>query len=637
MLSAIREFAKSWPARILMAILAISFVGWGANSVGVSMIPSNEVIKAGSRSISQQEFRQEYDNQKKRLEQQSGQTITPEMAEQNRFDLAVLQGVATREAFAELLARAGIRPADKLVLDQIQQIPAFFDPITGRFDKATFQRRLAENGLTPEKFDAGLRDEMAARHWAVAVQNGLSAPRAYGALASVYALESRDLAYFVLTPASVPQPAAPTDAQLQAFLNENRQALTVPEMRVLTIAPFTPQAAAAAASGPIDPAELQKRYQFRKDTLSKPETRTIVQIPAKDQAAAQQAVARLQRGETPAAVAKALGVEAVTYEEKPRTAIADRKVGEAAFRMQAGQVAPVQGDLGLAVVKIVSVTQGREVSLEEARPMLEAEIRKDMVAEKVYAQTQAFDDAHQGGASLAEAAAKAGVSAQTIGPINAQGVDEQGRQFAGIPPRILETAFSLPAGGESEIIDLGDGAYFAVKVEKVVPAHVPPLAEIRDRLTQEYVRREVVRALEAKAAQLSARIQKGETIDAVAASAGVQVQRLAGLTRQTAESQQALGREVLGRAFGSKPGEAWTARAPNGLAVGQIGNVRMAAGPAAAQLAESNRGQLTQVIFREMADAAQAYARAKVKTNAERARAAAGFAPVEKGKAEKKK
>lgn len=645
MLAAIRKFAQSWPARILLLILAISFVGWGANQSGLSAISGDQIIKAGSRTIGTLEFRREYDNYKKRMEQQSGQQITQEVAEQNRLDTVVLNGVATREAFAELLSKVGIHPSDKLILDQIEKIPAFFDPITGRFDKKTFEQRLGENGLTPKMFDAVLRDEMAGQHWAVAIQNGLAVPRTYGGLAAVFALESRDLSYFALTPSSVPQPPAPTDAQLTAFINENKAQLTRPEMRVITVVPFTPQAAAAAASGPIDPAELQKRYNFRKDTLSQPETRTLVQIPVKDQAAAQQAVARLQKGEAPAAVAKSLGVDAVTYEEKPLTAIADRKAGEAAFKMVAGQVGAVQGDLGLSVVKVTSVTPGREVTLEQARPMLEAEIRKDMVAEKVYAQTQAFDDAHQGGASLAEAAQKAGVSTQTIGPISAQGVDEQGRQLQGLPPKILETAFTLPSGGDSEITELGDGAYFAVRVEKVVPARVPPLAEIRPMITQAWIRREVVKALEAKAAALTERVKKGESLEAVAASAGASVVRVPGLTRQTAQAQQQqLGGEVLGRAFASKPGEAWSARMPNALAVGQISNVRMDAGPTAARLAEANRGELTQVLFREMGEAAQVYARSKlkVKVNAEKARAAVGFAPLEeakagKGEAEKKK
>jgi len=644
MLASIRQFAKSWPARILLILLAVSFVGWGVNQGGTSMISGDQVIKAGSRTINSLEFRREFDNYKKRVEQESGQQVTNELAEQNNLDAAVLNAVATREAFSEILAKMGIQPGDKLIVDQISQIQAFFDPITGKFDKSTFQKRLAENGLTPEMFDAGIRDQMAAQHWAVGVQNGLSAPRTYGALAAIYALESRDLAFATLLPNSVPQPPAPTDAQLQAVINENKDRLTVPETRLLTLVLFTP-GGVQAATAPIDPAELQKRYQFRKDTLSTPETRSLVQIPVKDQAGAQQAIARLGRGEAPAAVAKSLGVDAVVYDAKPLTAVTDRKVGQAAFRMAQGQAAAVQGDLGLSVVRVTGINAGREVSLEEARPMLEAEIRKDMVAEKVYAQTQAFDDAHQSGGSLADAAKKAGVPSTSLGPISAQGIDALGRQLQGLPPKILETAFALPAGGESEITDLGDGAYFAVKVEKVTPPRVQALADVRPQVTQFWIQREIVRALEAKANGLIERVRKGESFDAVVASAGLPVTRLPGLTRQSAGQHQALGREVLGKALSARPGDAWTAGSPTGIVIGRVDNIRVEGGPTAARMAEASRSQLTQVLFREMAESAQVYARnkLKVKMDRDRARAAVGFEPLKpeekagKAGAEKKK
>lgn len=634
--SATPKAGQSWFTRIILGLIIVAMAGFGLSQYSFDSIRGDQVIKAGSRTINGAEFRREYDRYKKRAEQQAGQPITPEMAEQNSLDTVVLNGVATREAFAEVLSRMGIRPSDKLVATQIGKIPDFFDPITGRFDKKTFETRLRENGYSPPSFDGILRDEMAVQHWAVAIQDGLATPRAYGALASVFALESRDLSYFVVTPQSVPQPAPPTDAQLNAFIKESKADLMLPEMRVFTIVPFVPGAAAAAvANAPIDPAELQKRYNFRKDTLSKPETRTLVQIPVKDAAAAQKVSARLAAGEAPAAVAKSLGVDAITYDEKPLTAVADRKVGQAAFKMNPGQMQTVQGDLGLAVVRVTNVTPGREVSLDEARPMLEAEIRKDMVAEKVYAQTQAYDDAHQGGASLADAAKKAGVPSQTVGPINAQAVDAQRRQLQGLPPKILEVAFSLPAGGESEITELGNGAYFAVRVEKIIPPHLQPLDEIRPLVTNAWMRRELGKALEARAEALMARLRKGETLDAVAASAGYSVVRAPGLSRQTAESRQAdLGREVLARTFASKAGEIWSTQNPQGIAVGRVDNIRMDAGPNAARLAEMNRGELAQALFREMAESAQAYSRAhlKVKVDAERARAAAGFEPRAKEK-----
>lgn len=625
--------ATSWFTRIVLGLVIVAMAGFGLSQYSVDAIRGDEVIKAGSRTLSSPDFRREYDRYKKRAEQQAGQPITSEMAEQNGLDTTVLNGLATREAFSELLYKIGIRPSDSLILSQISKIPDFFNPITGAFDEKTFTQRLTENGYTKQGFDRVLGDEIAQQHWAVAIQNGFNVPRAYGALGSVFALETRDLAYFVVTPQSVPQPAAPTDAQLLTFIKESKSDLMVPEMRVFTVVPFVQSAAAAAvANAPIDPAELQKRYDFRKDTLSKPETRTLVQIPVKDQASALKVTGRLAAGEAPAAIARSLGVDAVTYEDKPLTAVADRKIGQAAFRLPPGQTATLQGDLGLAVVRVSGVSPGRIVTLDEARPMLEAEIRKDMISEKVYAQTQAYDDAHQGGASLPDAAKKAGVPFETVGPLSAQGIDDKRRQIQGMPPKILETAFSLPAGGESEITELGEGAYFVVRVEKIIAPHLQPLDEIRPIVTNAWTRREIARAMEARTETLVARVRKGEALETVAASAGYPVQRAPGLSRQTAEPRVAdIGREILARAFASKPREAWSTPTPNGFAVGRIDNVRMDTGPTAARMAEMNRGELAQAVFREIAESAQVYARTelKVRTDPARARAAAGFAPRE--------
>ena len=109
MLSAIRSFAKSWVAAILIGLLIVSFAVFGINDVFRGNV-GDQVIKAGSRVITSLEFRREYDDYRKRLEQQTGQAITPEMASANGIDRQVLNGLATREAFAEMLSKIGIRP-----------------------------------------------------------------------------------------------------------------------------------------------------------------------------------------------------------------------------------------------------------------------------------------------------------------------------------------------------------------------------------------------------------------------------------------------------------------------------------------------------------------------------------------------
>ena len=637
MLTSFRNFAKSPIAVVLFALLIIAMAGFGVTQYGFSAISGNEVIKAGSRTVSPVQFRQEYDNYKKRIEEQQQRPISAEEAAANQLDAIVLNGVAAREAFAELLHRAGIRPSDKLVVSRIQEVPAFFDPVTGRFDRKTYEARLAENNLTPALFDRTLRDETAAQHFVAGAGNGLVLPKAYGALAAIFALETRDIAFFQVTPQTVGEPPRPTDAQLTAFMQQNARALTRPETRVLTVVRFSPQAQAA---GPVDEAEVQRVFNFRKDTLSRPETRSIVRIPAKDAAAAQQITARLARNETPAAIAKAFGVEPVSYEDKPKTAIPDKKLANAAFAMQAGQVSTVQGDLGLAVVKVVSVSPGRAVTLDEVRPMIEAEVRKDAATAKVYTQTEAYDAEHQKGAGLAAAAQKVGAPVFTIGPVTQQGLNAEGQPTPGLHPRILEVAFGLPSGGESELSETGEGEYFAVKVERVTPPSMPPLAEVRNELTAAWMRQEMARRLEAKANELAARLRKGEAMEAVAASVGAQVSRLANVSRQTAGEIQNAPREVLARAFGAKPNEPFTAPTQGfTIAVGTISNVQMSPSPIAVQAADSQRVQMSQEVFREMAQAAQAGARQKLKAkvDAAKARAAVGLEAAAPAAGEAKK
>ena len=638
MLTALRAFAKSWVAAVLIGLLIVAFAVFGIRDVFRGHV-SDAVVTAGSRSVSAADFRKEFEDARRRAEQQMGQPVSAEFAAANGLDRQVLQAMATREAFAGLLHRIGVRPSDKLVVDQIAKIPAFFDPVSGRFDKKQYLQRLAQNDLTADKFESTLRDEMAEQHLVGALMNSLLIPRAYSAMAAIFALENRDISYLSVDPTNVPQPAPPTDAELTAFMKENAAQLTLPEFRVLTVARFSPQLVGASVQ--VDEAELRKRYDFRKDTLGSPETRTLIQIPAKDAATAQAIAGRLSRGEPPAAVAKSLGVDAITYENKPQTAIPDRKLAAAAFGLQPGQVSPVQGDLGLAVVKVDAVTPGKTVTFEQARPAIEAELRKDAAAEKVYALTQAYDDAHQKGANLTEAAQKSGVAAITIGPLSREGRDPQGQPVAGLNQKLVDTAFGLPAGGESEVTEAGNGEYFAVRVEKIVPPSVPPLAEIRPQLTRAWMIRQMSQRMEAKAEELAARLRKGETLDAVAASSGTKVVRAPGVDRQSGQQNPLVSPEILGAAFGGKPGEVFVARGRTfAYAVGKVDAIHVGDPATLARMAEQARPQMTSTVFREIGESAQAAARQKMKVKVDyaRARAAIGLPPVEAaGKPEKAK
>jgi peptidyl-prolyl cis-trans isomerase D len=629
MLSATRKFAKSWVAAVLIGLLVISFAIFGINDAFNGNY-TNDVIKAGSRTISGPDFRREFDNFRKAAEEQSKQPVSIEQAVEFGLDKRLLEELATREAFGEMLHKIGVRPSDRLVSAELRKIPAFFNPISGAFDKALYEQRLGENGLTPARFDTLMRDQIAESHAASAMVNGLRVPRAYSALGAVFEMESRNVGYFTIDPRSVPAPALPTDAQLTAFMKEKSAQLTRPEFRVLSVVAFSPSMISAAL--PIDEAEVQKRFAFRKDTLARPETRTVVQIPVKDAAAAQAVAARLTKGEDPAAVAKSVGVEAINYVDKPQSAIADKRVGAAAFALQPGQVsAAIQGDLGVAVVKVTKVTPGQTVTLDQVRPQIEAELRKDAAAEKVYALSQAYEEARGTGANLADAAKKAGVPVMTVGPVTQQGQGSQGQPLPGVTPKMLELAFTLPAGGESEIQEAGNGEYFAVRVERIIPSALPPLAEVKPELTRVWMMTEMLKRLQTKADEYAARVRKGESLEAVAAAAGSKVARSAGIDRQNAAQNTALSRDALVKAFNAKPGEVFTANGVQfGLVVAKLETVNAPSGPTLARITEDARPQVTMALFRDIGAAARKAARTEVgvKIFPAKARAALGLPPL---------
>jgi peptidyl-prolyl cis-trans isomerase D len=240
-------------------------------------------------------------------------------------------------------------------------------------------------------------------------------------------------------------------------------------------------------------------------------------------------------------------------------------VADAVFALAAGQVSPpIAGDLGVSVVKLTQINPATMPSLESQRPAIEAELRTQAAQAKAYEQTQTFQDAHDGGANLVDAATKAGALVLTTAPIAASGVDQTGQPVPGLTPDALKTAFELPSGGESELIEAGKGEYFAVRVEKVIPSAMPPLAEIREPLAQQWQLDQLLQRMKVKADELVGRVKKGESLEAVAASSQTKVQRVPNITRQNARQFQGLGRDLLMAAFGAKPGAPFVARGQQG-------------------------------------------------------------------------
>jgi peptidyl-prolyl cis-trans isomerase D len=556
MLSFFRSMAKSKLLGVLLGLPLLAgllTIGNVRSDLGGLFTPKDAVIQSGSRIYTTDDFKREFESYRRQMAQQN-QQITPDDAVAQGLDQQMLQAFAQRESMAEILHKLGIWPSDKLVVDEIAKVKAFFDPVTGKFDQKTYLQLLQQNQLTPAVFEKNQRDQLAYSQFMTAAAAGLKPPRLYGALVGAYLYENRSLSLFGVKPDILGKEPTPTDADLTKLMKEHAAALTVPETRQLTVVKFS--AAALAPSVTADPAEVKKRYDFRKDTLSQPEKRSLVQISAKDAAQAADISAKLKAGGDPAAVAKAAGLQApLIYTDTPKTGVADAKVGDAAFALPANGISnPIQGSLGWAVVKVTAVTPAKTVSFDDAKAGIEAEVKSEAAANKAYDLVQKYENAHDKGANLAESAKAAGVTPQTFEPVLSSGQNADGKPVDGLTPRMLKEAFALPQGGETDAIQDAKGEYFAVHVDKVIPPTLPTLDKIRPRLTQAFLQQAMSKRLTDKLTELQARVKKGESLESVAQSVGSNVTHLS-LTRAMAQQSRNLPPGLAAQIFSAKVGD----------------------------------------------------------------------------------
>lgn len=611
MISSFRDFAKSKWAMALLVVLALSLLITGGTQMDVfSSLGPRHVISAGDRSVDQAEFRADFDRVRKNIEQQQGRPVTVEDLVNENVHVQYLESQTQRLGFMAWAWKAGIRPGKELIAKQIRQIPAFFSEITGKFDEERYAQQLAQLGLTPQQAEREVRDEYMQRHYAAALFAGTRTPRVYGALIATQALEQRDGRWFRVTQDMAGRAGTPTDAQLTAFLNENGEQLRRPELRTLSVVVF---GNAPGQEVEVTEAQVQERFNFRKDALSLPERRTFTVITAPSQAVAQTVAQALRGGQSAQAAAQAAGLQPTAYDETPRSAVPDPAVAAAAFGLPgAGVSNPVQARVGFAVVAVTDVLPAEPATLDGVREAIVQELRGEAERKLVFDRVQRFETARGQGRTLEQAVAEVGARVLPIADVSRDGRTVAGGQV-NAPPVIFETAWSLSQGGVSDVVDAGNGQYFAVRVDAIKPAALPPLAEVREDLTRAWIQRENNRLLRAKADELAGRLRAGEDIVAVARSVGAELVVRTGVQQDEA-TQTAIGRGALTGLFGQGKGQAFAeVNSETDFVVGVTDAIRAPAPALAAPIAERIRPRVGQDLANGLGDLAIGAGQTRVK------------------------
>ena len=629
MISLFRNFAKSKWAIGLLVLTALGLLVTGGSQGDVlGALQPPKVISAGDRSMSPLEFRTEMDRQLEQIQTQQGRAVTYEelLAEANLG--AILKSRAQELGFFAWAWKAGVRPGNELVLRQIRAIPAFFDPVTNQFSQDLYQARLAEAKMTPALVEQGARDEYSRIHFGTAMVAGVRMPRIYGAVYANQTQQTRDGRWFVLTQQMAGTAPQPTDAQLNAFMTQNASDLRNPEFRSGSLVVFSNPADQNIA---ISEEKIRARFEFRKDALSLPERRTFVTLTAPTRAAADRIAAALRAGQAPAAVGQANDLQPADYNETPRSAISDPAVAAAVFGLAVDEVsAPIEARVGFVVARVTGITTGREVTLADVRDQVIEELKGQEARGAISRRVTAYEAARAEGKSLEAAVREVGAMIVPVPAVSREGRTPD-RQQINVPAKVLESMWKLTKGRASEPTGLGEGQFFVVQVNDIIPAAMPSLDEVRAPVTRAWIARENVRLLSARSDALMARLRAGEDIAAVAASVGASVTSRTGIKQDEATVAQ-LGQGVVGGLFSAEKNQPFSQpQSEDSIAIGRVDRIAAPVAALVAGEAQQWRARLGAAPGDPLYNAAVVAAAERVKAtyNEELAREALGVtAPV---------
>lgn len=564
MLSALRNAAGTWVAKLLLLLLVVSFAVWGISGQVATGFGGNSVVAAGGTSVTPIEYRLAYDRQIAVLSQQFGTRLTREQARGLGVEDQVLAQLVAGAVLDEQASELGLGLSQDKLAQLTMSDPAFQGP-DGRFSRQQFEYVLRQIGMRPEDYLQN-RGQVAIRQQIVeAVSDGMKAPDTFLRAVALYRGEDRTAEYIVLPKSLVEPIEEPSDAVLSTYFDENKQIYAAPEYRKIAYVTLVPENITDESA--VSDEQVKEDYEKNIDRFTTPETRTIEQLvfPSKD--AAQTALDSIRAGATFDSIVTAQGKTAAdtllgTF---AKDKVPDPAVAEAAFALQANEVSQiVDGAFGPVLVRVTAITPAVVKSLAEATP----EIRKDLAlaeANRILLDVHDnYEDSRAAGESLREAAGKLGLKVMTVDAIDRAAQRPDGTVVNDLPQskELLAAAFETEAGIENPAVNVGSTGYVFFEVEDIVPARERTLDEVKDKVVADWKEAEAENRLTAKAGEIEKRLKDGTSLDTLATELSLEKHIKRGLKREADDAD--FGRAGVAAIFGGAEGSSGLVAAPTG-------------------------------------------------------------------------
>ena len=504
-----RKMLRSKVAGLLFALVIVSMAVWGVEDIFSGR--GGNLIKAGDRSISIQDFDQEVQDRLRDLSRQQGRAVTKAEAVENGLVDQLYQQQASRLITLGYGEGIGARASTNAVTVEVLKEEAFNNALTGKFDAEVYESALRRINMTPREFEQDIRDSLTQNYIIGAAGTAIEPPSSFVDLISKFEGENRTVSVLTVTTEDVSELPEPSEEELRAYFEENKSAFGEPERRGITVLHFSPEDFRQSVD--VSEEMLANAYEAGKlQRYSTPQTRTYVQANFATEAAALQALGILAAGGEPDTLENVISIEEKT---SLKSEIVDTEFANDLFAIAPGAVTePFDLSGQWVIARVEEVIPGDPYPFEDVRE----QIRSTLTTERAQG---AFEEAARNlenlkgeGLNLQEIGQRIGAPAISYVPVDRRGGTASRARILSLLaeyPQAIEETFKSFEGRISDRFDLDDGGIYLAQLDVITPPSLPEFEDVRERVLTAWRVTNSNEAVALFSEDLVQKINRGET------------------------------------------------------------------------------------------------------------------------------
>ena len=525
MITFMRRYRRGLQVGLLVVIAAFvaSLFVFGSSGFDQSTARADTVATVNGETISRKQYQNRYQGYLEMYSQGQQGRLTPELAEQLGLPQRVVDELVTEVAVVHRAQAEGLGLSDEEFNAAVHAMREFQDG--GRFSMERYRRFLQVRGVEAEH---DLRRYLTMRKVQRLIVGGVRVTDAEVEQAWGMRREEVKAAWAMIELAPLVSAATVTDEELAEYHKTNGEEFKLPERRKAQYVTLVPK----DFSGKVSDAEVEKYYT---DNIKEYETprqlaasHVLVRVgetggsEAEDRARAKIAdvIKRAKAGEDFGKLAREVSEDPGSKDKggdlglvSAGTMVPDFE--KALFALKKGELTaePVRTPFGFHAIKVTDVKEGSRKSLKEVAPQIRDRLSADASDRAARAKADEVRPALQAAKDFMAEAKKLGLT-----PVETT-MTKIGRP-PGMPggDTLEEAAFGLAVGGVTQPVKTPAG-WVVLRVTETIAPGVPPLAEIRDRVTAVVKRRKADTVASGRAKQLADEA-KGGNLEAAAKKVG---------------------------------------------------------------------------------------------------------------------